>query len=152
MRTGALLCLLLASCGLRSVDVVMEPTSTPGVFGSNGVGIITVPIPKYPEYVRMAGIEGQNRISLRFTAGWTAESVQVAVASGNQWLDDSACYAAAGTVLEPAPSARLRTPIYSEINYSFTLYRVAASGGACSSPDSGKQALVEITKVRVWSR
>jgi hypothetical protein len=86
MRIGVLLSLLLLACGPRSVDVIMDPTSTVGVFRSKGVGTFTSPVPEYPEYIRNAGIEGANRISLRFTASWIAESVRVAKPSGNAML------------------------------------------------------------------
>jgi hypothetical protein len=146
MRTVVLLCLLLLACAPRSVDVLMNATSTPGVFSYKGVGTLSAPIPGYPEGSRLADIEGLCRVTLRFTTCWSAESVKVAKESGNRWLDDSSCAAGAGVVLAPAARARRRTPVHADIDYRFTLLP-----GAAPAPDSGREGLVEVTQVRLWT-
>ena len=148
---ACLLGLLLLDCGPRSVDVIMDPTATPGEFHSEGVGDLTAPIPQYPELARRASIQGRCRVSLRFAAGWTAESVIVARPSGNAAIDASSRSASAGVVLEPASCARLRTPVHAEIEYYFTLYRGATCARTTPSPDSEPQALVEVAEARVWT-
>ncbi len=152
MRPGVLICLFLVGCALRRVDVVMAPTPTPGVFTYDQVGTLTAPKPAYPDYILKSNIEGRNRVSLKFTAGWTAESVRVANSSGNRYLDDSARYAAAGTTFDPAPRARLRTPVYAEIDYSFTRTPDKRLRRLYPNASIKRRGLVEITRVRVWSK
>jgi len=145
MRIIGLMCLLLA-CAPRSVDVLMNPTNTPGEFSYSGVGTLTSPMPGYHETCRLAGIEGLCRVSLRFTEGWSAESITIAKSSGNRWLDDSSRAAAAGVMLEPSACARLRTPVHADFDYRFTL-----NWAANPIPDSGREGLVEIERVRLWT-
>jgi len=144
MRIGVLLCLLLVACGLRRVDVIMDPTSTPGLFSARGIGTLTTPIPEYPEMARLAGIEGMNLIRLRFDADWTAESIAVVLPSGNASLDISACSTAVEVTFEPAPCSRLRLPVHADIFYGFTRETSA-------SPDIGDEFLAYVERVRVWT-
>jgi outer membrane biosynthesis protein TonB len=90
MRPGLLLALLILACAPESFDVMMDPTSISGVFRSDGIGTLFAPMPDYPEYLRMAGIEGMNQVSLRFADDWTAESVRIARPAGNAGLDQGA--------------------------------------------------------------
>jgi TonB family protein len=152
MRSVLPLCLLVVSCCVKSVDVMMEPTAVPGVFGHGGVGILTAPIPEYPEYARSVNIEGSSRVSIKFAPNWAAESAQVTKLSGNQSLDDGARCAAARTLLDPAPRSRLRTPVYAEIDYRFTRFATKSQKRAHPNADIRKRGLVEITRVRVWSK
>jgi TonB family protein len=145
MRIGVLLCLLLMACGLRHVDVVMDPTSTPGTFSATGIGTLTSPMPEYPEMARAAGIEGSCRVSVRFSADWTAESIQVAIPAGNGALDKSSCSTAMRVTFEPAPFSRLRLPVHADIDYRFTRQ-------ASMFPDSADEFVTKIESVRVWTQ
>jgi TonB family protein len=143
MKIGVLLCLLLMACGLRHVDVVMDPT-TPGVFSTRTIGTLTAPIPEYPETARAADIEGSCWVSVRFAADWSAESIQVAKPAGNWALDKSSCSTAKRVTFEPAPFSRLRLPVRADIDYRFTRQ-------ASAFPDSADEFVAIVETVRVWN-
>jgi TonB family protein len=144
MRAGVLLCVSLLACAPRSVDVILNPTSTPGTFSAIDIGTLTTPMPDYPEMARAAGIEGSCRVSVRFAADWTAESIQAAKPAGNWALDKSSCSTAMRVTFEPAPFSRLRLPIHADIDYGFTRQ-------ASAFPESADEFVTIVETVRVWN-
>lgn len=82
---------------------------------------IDIPVPKYPEMARNAGIEGQTVVEALVNTDGTVGEARVLKSSGNQSLDASAIEAAMRARFTPAKQRDKPVRVWVSIPFRFTL-------------------------------
>ncbi len=82
---------------------------------------IDIPVPKYPEMARNAGIEGQTVVEALVNTDGTVGEARVLKSSGNQSLDASAIEAAMRARFTPARQRDKPVRVWVSIPFRFTL-------------------------------
>ena len=83
---------------------------------------VSIPVPAYPEVVRVAGIEGKTVVEALVDTDGSVAAVRVLVGSGNVLLDAAACEAAQGAKFTPARQRDKPVRVWVSMPFRFSLH------------------------------
>ena len=83
--------------------------------------LIEYPLPKYPELMEKAGVEGMTILRLLVDEEGRVKEIHVMESSGHRPLDEAAMQAATKTLFKPGKVSGRAVPCYVSVPYRFEL-------------------------------
>ncbi|HTW92016.1 MAG TPA: energy transducer TonB [bacterium] len=114
-----------AANGVRTIIGVrtrVPPVAVPWVKVEVKPQPVSIPVPAYPEVVRVAGIEGRVVVQALIDTDGSVAAVQMLASSGNALLDAASCEAAQGAKFTPARERDKPVAVWVSIPFQFHLH------------------------------